>query len=284
MRVAVCIAGQPRSYKVCTRNILDVFLPETNDIQVDFHIHTWGRDRGRSDCRSRIYSVSTLKKELRESFNPQSLEVDQDWREIWDPQTYSVARCFELMCNFEDLHKFTYDWVFFTRLDWFRGEVLNGKYLPLRVNYQTIRDTITLENHSTIRRPLTFYGGYEEGISHFDLEIEGFNYKVSDFSFSFSSKLARVWKDIYKEKRAFYKLGYDFPIVEHWWAVFCAIHNISVVQGHEQLNPGFPVRTLLELRPDLDIYSTEGLYQYCGDHWYLTLENLQKAFPVEKKN
>jgi hypothetical protein len=123
MRVAVCLSGQPRSYKIgyeyIKKNILD-----TANVDVFCHT-TWNSEKDEFPNLN-IYKPKALLVE--EPLNPDLSKYTRvpppqpNWK-VKNPalatysQLYSIHKANELKCSYEERHNFVYDWVIRIRYD-----------------------------------------------------------------------------------------------------------------------------------------------------------------------
>lgn len=274
MRVAVCLAGQPRSYKICYRNIRSVF--EQQDVKVDYHIHTWAGNEGNATPKQKL-DRNTVESELRQFYSPKTIEVEESWKNIFFPETWTISRALKSMVKTEDIEKFRYDWVFVGRLDWLR---MYGK-----VNYENV------SRKSKILRE--FWAGLE-AIDTMYLEDTSY-VRIEDFSYSFNSLTARIWSNIYEDRlnlskcaKSLEDVGYRYVTgqvnthQEGFFAIESVLHNISVYRGDDILEPGFPLRTTLADMLGMKIYEPgmrEVLMSFMEKYgWYYSKEDIYTYF------
>lgn len=277
MKVAVCLVGQPRTYEVCAKNILDVFSWNPK-VKVDYFIHTWGKNEGNAVPYSEA-NTEKLKQDLTEFYHPRQMEIQEGWENIKFPMTWTVSRALKMMTATEDLNNFRYDWVFVSRLDWMR--------YGFRVPYDKI-----LAEYSQDRREL--WGGYW-GIDSMDCDGK-FYVRQEDFSYSFNSLTARIWSQLYEDREALvqavnqnldsFRESELHSRVEHcqecWFAIEAVLHNIEIKPGFEILLPGCPIRPALGNCIGHRIYEPEVWEKVCKFMeiygWYYTEDQIQTYF------
>lgn len=131
-RVAVCLSGQPRTWKNSVENILNYFDIKINNntkqrVHVDFFIHTWDTNSYRENDtlrreESKIYKLDeTIGKEIKEAFNPVLMEFEhfeqEKFTNVWSPLFYSFMKSVFLKRKYELENDFVYDLVIKSRLD-----------------------------------------------------------------------------------------------------------------------------------------------------------------------
>ena len=275
MRVAVCLAGQPRSYKVCCKNIRNVF--ENAEVSVDYHIHTWACNEGNATPRQEL-NRELLETDLLQMYSPKFLKVENYWTDIVYPETWTVSQTLKSVVNIEDSEEFRYDWVFVGRLDWFRPY---GK-----ANY-----SLVAQKSKELRE---MWGGYE-GIDA--MECEGKSYvRQEDFTYSFNSPTARVWSNLYEDrleltqkvrnlKGSFEHSDLESRICncqECFFALEAVLHNIAIYPGADILEPGFPLRVSLADKVGMSIYRPDVrqkvLNFLASFGWYHTEQEVNSYF------
>lgn len=143
MRIAVCISGQPRTWRTAKDNILKYF--ELDDVQVDFFIHTWDcnsfRKNGEILWDRQYESVSEFElEEITKAFNPKKIELetfsDKSHRSVWESIFYSFMKSVWLKRQYELENDFLYDIVIKTRFDInFHMQGINSVNKPLNKFY-----------------------------------------------------------------------------------------------------------------------------------------------------
>jgi hypothetical protein len=123
MRIAVCISGQPRTWRTAADNIKNYF---NVDAQVDYFIHTWDTNSFRNSNEKH-----TMKKdcpideneitEIRKTFNPVAIEIDkysyEKYGKHWSSLFFSFMKSVLLKRKYEIENDFLYDIVVKTRFD-----------------------------------------------------------------------------------------------------------------------------------------------------------------------
>ena len=115
MRIAVCISGQPRTWRTAKDNILKYFdLPKC---EVDFFIHTWDKNsfRLKTDINwTRTYDPVAADEldGIKEAFKPKLIEMekykDENFLSIWDSIYYSFMKSVWLKRKYELDNDFIY--------------------------------------------------------------------------------------------------------------------------------------------------------------------------------
>jgi hypothetical protein len=123
MKIAVCISGQSRTWKVAKENILKYF-----DVgaEVDYFIHTWDtnsyRESGETVQQKTDYKIDNSElQELNEFFKPKKFVVDaydiDKYARNWNSLFYSFMKSVWLKRKYELENDFKYDIVIKTRFD-----------------------------------------------------------------------------------------------------------------------------------------------------------------------
>lgn len=126
MRIAVCLSGQSRTWKIAYKNILHFFdYSRINEnLQVDYFIHTWHNNSWRKKDEPQwktwdvpaddVYDIPSV-------FNPKYFEVETYSRQklpmAWDGLFYSFMKTIHNKKRYELEHNFKYDVVVKSRLD-----------------------------------------------------------------------------------------------------------------------------------------------------------------------
>jgi hypothetical protein len=130
-RVAVCLSGQPRHWRIAAENIKLFFAspdrvhPENGlPVEVDFFIHTWDTNTWRKPKTNHdIFELvkHNDKEDIIAAFNPVGFEqeefVQEKYPRAWDPMFYSFAKSLLLKREHELANQFEYDLVIKARLD-----------------------------------------------------------------------------------------------------------------------------------------------------------------------
>jgi hypothetical protein len=123
MRIAVCISGQPRTWRTAADNIKKYF---NVDAEVDYFIHTWDTNSYRN-CDE----VHTMKQdylydkneiiEIQKTFNPAAIEISEytyeKYGKNWCSLFFSFMKSVALKRKYEIENDFLYDIVIKTRFD-----------------------------------------------------------------------------------------------------------------------------------------------------------------------
>lgn len=131
-RIAVCLSGQPRTWKTAADNILNYFDVKVNfhthqRVKVDFFIHTWDINSYReSDSITREESTNYIltnetEEEIKQKFNPIEIEFEHfdknKFTNVWSPLFYSFMKSVHLKRKHEIENQFMYDLVIKSRFD-----------------------------------------------------------------------------------------------------------------------------------------------------------------------
>ena len=143
MRIAVCISGQPRTWRVSHKNIQNYF--DIDGVDVDYFIHTWDTNtyRGKDETADKKMIFKTIESEehdINECFNPKGFIFEKfksDDFGYYFPLFYSFMKSVWLKRKYELENDFVYDIVIKTRFDinfWQEGinkvgEPLNKFYI-----------------------------------------------------------------------------------------------------------------------------------------------------------
>lgn len=123
MRIAVCISGQPRTWRLAIDNIKSYF---DVDAEVDYFIHTWDTNTFRLTYQTHLDRKDYLVDEnefndIRKSFNPKLMEYDkytyEKYGTNWMALFYSFMKSIWLKRKYEIEYDFRYDIVIKTRFD-----------------------------------------------------------------------------------------------------------------------------------------------------------------------
>lgn len=255
-KVAVCLSGQPRTYKEVARNIREVF--ESPEVQVDYYIHTWTEDTEGNVAIARItYDRILLTKDLESLYHPKAIKVEH-WSKIpelrrshWAPKTYSMSKALELCYQSGEV----YDIIVWTRLDMYRAIDTTGdaEYQPAKFDYEEASRLLSLNRNHIL------YGTspYESRDWSDNTPI------VEDREFWGRPEEMKVLKEMYDwyinwivtPDRWREPTWYD--IAEHTWAVYLMYRGIWVEKNHV-LATGVPVRRFYK-GEKIDLYSKEGI-------------------------
>jgi len=129
--VAVCLSGQPRTWRSAKENLRKYFDRKTNvaysvkeRVHVDYFIHTWDVNsyRDKSQPRSENENFSnTDEQDIRDEFLPTEMEYEkfiEDWHlPTWSGLFYSFMKSVYLKRQYELENDFVYDLVIKTRFD-----------------------------------------------------------------------------------------------------------------------------------------------------------------------
>lgn len=159
--IAVCLSGQPRTWKTASDNILNYFNPKIYDetgvrVHVDYFIHTWDtnsyRDKTQPRWEAQDYKIENISEEddIMLTFIPAAMEyhkyVPNEHIHAWSGLFYSFMRSINLKRKYEIENNIVYDMVVKSRLDLnFPQEGVNRYGAPISKFY------------SHVLRPLTAY-------------------------------------------------------------------------------------------------------------------------------
>ena len=126
-RVAVCLSGQPRTWRTAKDNILSYFDLKDKGIEVDFFIHIWDTNqyRKKNDVnwvnRKNEKVLYTERDEIAKAFNAVSIEMeeykDDSHVTLWASLLYSFMKSVWLKRKYEIENDFRYDLVIKARTD-----------------------------------------------------------------------------------------------------------------------------------------------------------------------
>lgn len=129
-RIAVCLSGQARHWKMAAENIKKFFVfdnvhPETGQtVETDFFIHTWDTNSWRKPKTDISVFVDERHNEghaIIEAFNPKGFEeegwIQDNFPLAWDPMFYSFQKSLLQKRSYELENDFQYDIVIKARLD-----------------------------------------------------------------------------------------------------------------------------------------------------------------------
>ena len=130
--VAVCLSGQPRTWRTAKENILNYFdikiIRDKNmRVNVDYFIHTWDtnsyRDKTQPRWNNKDYPIENSNEadEIREAFNPKMMEYEHYdpmiHHNAWSGLFYSFMKSVWLKRTHELAFDMTYDMVIKARFD-----------------------------------------------------------------------------------------------------------------------------------------------------------------------
>lgn len=198
MRIAVCISGQPRTWRetVVSWNLLfNGIKQKLGNVEVDVFMHIWNFNTTPMSVVSNINNPHNILDEsefteLKEIFKPKDIlieasEVSNSRKQIIDdrsykiyptvypaiswaaPQLYSIMRCGHLKRNYEIKHNFQYDVCVRMRFD---------------ANYTfSNRETMIREFISNLPlREMTIYSVWNENLNYFPFDLVGDTFFYSD--------------------------------------------------------------------------------------------------------
>lgn len=120
-RIAVCLSGQPRTWKIAAPSIVRYFkaakVPHDN-VAVDFFIHTWENNVWQQGALRTEESVDEAA-DIRRAFEPIAMQVESPRanKKYWHPLFDSLTRSIFLKREHELAEGFEYDVVVKSRLD-----------------------------------------------------------------------------------------------------------------------------------------------------------------------
>lgn len=201
-RIAVCISGQPRTWKTAKENILQYFntkiFPERNTkIIIDYFIHTWDtnsyRDTLTPHWETKNYKIenSEEENEIRDFYLPIDMiyeEFDESkFPHAWTSLFYSFMKSIYLKKQHEIKNDFVYDMVVKTRFD------VN---FPPETIIPNSDSTITNKFKPHFCTPLTLYTSSAATIRKFPME---YNYNNMDDCFFYAdSPTMDLMGDLYR--------------------------------------------------------------------------------------
>ena len=126
MRIAVCLSGQPRTYRYTIDNIKNYF----SDYDVDYFCHAWNYDTNKVknfetnslDYVEELVDVDDFKKSIIEKFQPKELIIDsadklKNHRFPYYSLLYSQLMANHYKRQYENKNGFKYDYVIKARYD-----------------------------------------------------------------------------------------------------------------------------------------------------------------------
>jgi hypothetical protein len=126
MKIAVCLSGQSRTWKIAYKNILHFFDYSriNKDIQVDYFIHTWDNNswRKKEDPQWKTWDAPAEGlDQIQTIFKPVHLEIETfskiKFPMAWDGLFYSFMKSIHNKRRYEMQNNFKYDAVVKSRLD-----------------------------------------------------------------------------------------------------------------------------------------------------------------------
>ena len=129
-KIAVCLSGQARHWKVASENIKNFFNYDTHHfhfnvpIETDYFIHTWDTNTWRYPKTFHNIFENVRHndiEEIKNIYNPKYIEQEEfDEKKFilaWDPMFYSFWKSLMFKRDYEIENNFTYDVVIKARLD-----------------------------------------------------------------------------------------------------------------------------------------------------------------------
>lgn len=129
-RVAICLSGQARHWRVSAKNIKNFFETHKRHttlempIHYDYFFHTWDTNTWRyPKTQHTVFREEKHNDEvdLVKEFNPVDYEVEkwvpENFLRAWDPMFYSFSKSLLMKRNYEIKHNFEYDVVIKARFD-----------------------------------------------------------------------------------------------------------------------------------------------------------------------
>lgn len=160
-KIAVCLSGQPRTWRTASDNILNFFntkicIERNIRVSVDYFIHTWDtnsyRDKNEPRWQNKDYKIQNISEEedIKFIFLPAAIEYEQydasKHLHAWSGLFYSFMRSINLKRKYELENNISYDMVVKSRLDInFPQEGINKYGEPIS------------KFHPQMLRPLTAY-------------------------------------------------------------------------------------------------------------------------------
>jgi hypothetical protein len=157
--IAVCLSGQPRTWKTASDNILNYFNPKIYDetgvrVHVDYFIHTWDtnsyRDKTQPRWKAQDYKIENISEEddIMLTFIPAAMEyhkyVPNEHIHAWSGLFYSFMRSINLKRKYEIENNIVYDMVVKSRLDInFPQEGVNRYGAPISKFYPHVLRPLT---------------------------------------------------------------------------------------------------------------------------------------------
>lgn len=127
MKIAVCLSGQPRTYKYALESLKRYF---SGDYEVDYFCHAWNYDTnkvkntetGKVDFLTETIDVGEFEKNIIERLQPKKLVVDSSAKLgqhqfPWNSLLYSLLMANHYKRQFENINGFKYDYVIKARYD-----------------------------------------------------------------------------------------------------------------------------------------------------------------------
>lgn len=197
-RVAICISGQARHWRVASKNIKKYFESNTNHkifnvpIEYDYFIHTWDTNTWRYPKTHHTVFYDEKhndKDEIKKEFNPKYFELEEwipeKFIRAWDALFYSFYRSLMLKRQYEVENNFEYDLVVKARFDVVYNPkhtfeiqnfnpgifglipgicytVLNINKFPNEFNYNSFDDVIFYGDSKTMDLVGTLYHSYQK--------------------------------------------------------------------------------------------------------------------------
>ena len=211
MKVAVCLSGLPRQFKIGykfhKKNLFDKYQP-------DIFIHTWFNEN------------ESEHNEVIDLYKPKKYSIQKD-RQIVLPQEYtrgtserypaynvfslfkSIMESNNLKFQYENENNFTYDWVFRLRFDY----ALNREF-----------DLENMDNNKI----------------HFSQELQDRFMVADQFAFS-SSQNMEIYSHVYPNLDRYYKMG-EFMVAEHMITLHMKLNMMmDKVVWHDMNHPFYPI-------------------------------------------
>lgn len=189
MRIAVCLSGQSRTWKIAYKNILHFFNYSriNENVEVDYFIHTWHNNSWRKKDAPQWETWDAPVDDVQEIasvYNPKYFEVETFNKEkhpmAWDGLFYSFMKTIHNKKRYELQNNFKYDVVVKSRMDviFDPEKIFNFNVTPLTM-YSTHPVTKMLrEFNGNNFSDVMFYGDSNT------MDIVGNTYRYSKIKYS----------------------------------------------------------------------------------------------------
>jgi hypothetical protein len=288
-KIAVCLSGQPRTWRTAKDNILNYFNFRDSNIQVDYFIHTWDTNQFRKKedidwiSRENVKVISTERADIIRAFNPIDIELEEYNEDshvtLWASLLYSFMKSVWLKRKYEIENDFRYDIVVKARLD-INYPMMGYCNLNMPLSKFHIHPIQNLTAYSTT--PI---------ISRFPTE---FNYPCFDDVFFYGNSLTmdiiancyRWYTNIINENMEAYSNGKYIQNSTYWYGPGTILYKYLIENGiHPQGYRAIPYYVVRKEIEDLRLHSIHNWVDIrdFSKEWYDSVLNKQNNVSVLDK-
>lgn len=313
MKIAVCLSGQPRTFRTVSKNILERF--QNSDVEVDYYIHCWTDNESYTEeavkgTKYFLEESDKLFKELTDTFMPKKLIVESRYSVLgkeasqWESQMYSVQKSVQMALNSFEI----YDCVFWTRMDLLlidSERFLDGKAFSSKLDYNILQELLTGNNYNFIVRKEdenVEYYEYSEKLSDISLFTpfanqhcsHWCNYHIAATDWFLFGKPSVMLQSLYNLYDRFLWYKQQFPeretqityadvSMELFFPLWCQINRVPLIPLYpDRLFSGYYPTALLYRQvceiAGINIYTEEGI------RFIIALQDYGNCFEQNRDN